>query len=139
MAFPNPSGHSRTHPYSREQRIIHISGPKGNSWKRLEDNANPKSGQDPFSLGAGQRQAPSGCERGRLPPMVPQPKYPWRSLSQLCAFPAGHWARTALGWQQLGPCTCRSSSHASQTPPPSSVLLPDGRSLMLSPHFKPFP
>ena len=64
-------------------------------------------------------------ERGQLPPMVPptQPKALWRSVSQPCSFPAGHWARTALGWQQLGPCTCRSSAHASQTHAPTTKPL----------------
>lgn len=94
-----------------------------------------------------QRQAPLGSLRVALPlgkgssHLFPQPKAPLeKSLAgAMPSFWLGAGPRRFLAGSSwaLAPVGLAPLLHK-HTPPPSSVLLPDGRSLMPSPHFGPF-
>lgn len=134
------SGYSRTHPYAREQEIAHIPSHKDNSLERLEDNASQNRSHGPVPPGAGQRQIPNRLWERTASSHGPPAKIPLEKSPSHALFRLGTGPRQLLAGSSwaLAPVDLAPMLHKHTAPPPSSMLLPDGFSLILSPHFRPF-
>lgn len=93
--------------------------------ERLWESSPPRPAPGPSSSEASPTGLAEGCpapRKGQLP-SIPSAKSPPGEVScrGYAFFLVGRWAQKVLGWQQLGPRTCRSSSPASQTHAPAKL------------------